>query len=371
MSEHSRSLSARRILIVRPSALGDVCRTVPLLATLRRAFPDSEIDWLVQDSFADAIASHPALSNVVAFPRTRFARWWRSPGVLHEIIKWMIAVKRRRYDIVYDFQGLGRSGAMAWFAGAPRRVGYRDAREFGWLGYNVRHAPARSKHTVDQMLELLEREGLDPVRDMRLYANPEAIRWWECEREILGIGGEPYVILAPTSRWESKQWPIERWNLLLEPLRARGFRWAVVIGGPGEESQLAGLARDSALINMVGRTTVAQTMAVIRSAGLVIANDSAPLHIAVGFDRPLIGLFGPTDPSFVGPYGRAESVIRIHDPARDAGINFRRSNRGTELLSRISVEMVIERIDAIVAPNRAARSNESESVPVAPQAAAS
>jgi len=148
----------RRILLVRPSALGDVCRTVPVLASLRQAFPDAGIDWVVQDTFVDAVRAHPAVDEVIPFPRRRLAGWWRSPRVAREAVRWFADLRRRRYDVVYDLQGLGRSGLMAFASGAPRRVGFRSAREFAWLGYTARHAPPHAEHVVDQMLELLERE---------------------------------------------------------------------------------------------------------------------------------------------------------------------------------------------------------------------
>src|SRR6266550_79225 len=94
-----------RILIVRPSALGDVCRTVPVLASLKQGFPNAAIDWLVQDSFADAVRAHPDLNAVIEFPRTRFAAWWR-PSVAADVARWLHGLGRAKYDLVLDCQGL-------------------------------------------------------------------------------------------------------------------------------------------------------------------------------------------------------------------------------------------------------------------------
>jgi len=351
----------RRILLVRPSALGDVCRTVPVLASLRQAFPDAGIDWVVQDTFVDAVRAHPAVDEVIPFPRRRLAGWWRSPRVAREAVRWFADLRRRRYDVVYDLQGLGRSGLMAFASGAPRRVGFRSAREFAWLGYTARHAPPHAEHVVDQMLELLEREGLDTVRDMRLYAPDDAVAWWKGARRTQRLEeNDAYAVLAPTSRWVSKRWPIERWAGLIRPLRERGFARVVVIGAPGERSQVAPLlagedSDSSPIIDLVGATDIAQTMAMIRDAGLVVANDSAPLHMAVGFDVPCVGLFGPTDPAFVGPYRRPESVVRTFDPQRDGPVNFRSNSAGDELMRRITRGMVVERVDAVLSRTPSAR----------------
>ena len=138
----------KRILIVRPSALGDVCRTVPVLVSLRKAYPKATIDWLVQADFADAITAHPALDEAVLFPRQRFARWWRNPAVAREMYRWFAGLGKRGYDLVFDCQGLGRSGLITWATKASTRVGFGCAREFAWLGYNVRHPPTSATHTM-------------------------------------------------------------------------------------------------------------------------------------------------------------------------------------------------------------------------------
>ena len=121
--------SPRRILLIRPSALGDVCRTVPVLVSLKRAFPGAEVDWLVQDSFAAAVAHHPDLNGVVPFPRAALARWFSRPAVFRRAVEFLVDLGRRRYDMVIDCQGLLRSGLFTLATRAPVRVGYANAEE--------------------------------------------------------------------------------------------------------------------------------------------------------------------------------------------------------------------------------------------------
>jgi lipopolysaccharide heptosyltransferase I len=346
---------SKRILIVRPSALGDVCRTVPVLATLRRAWPEAVIDWLVQDEFAAAIEAHPALDEAVRFPRQQFARWWRSPAVARRLAGWLADLGRRRYDLVIDCQGLSRSGLITWATRARRRVGPRGARELGWLGYTVRHPVPRAAHTVRQMMSLLVAEGLEPVYDMRLYAAEADRAWWAAQRAELGMAGGAYAVLAPTTRWPSKRWPQDRWSQLIEPLAERGLRRVVLIGAPSELSQVRQIAeRAPSVINLVGRATVGRTMAVIADADLVVANDSAPLHMAVGFQRPCVGLYGPTDPTLVGPWGADHAVVRAGGPGPRPGRRFRDPKLGDALMRLIDAAHVQQRIDRVL--DRAARS---------------
>src|SRR5688572_5807040 len=104
------SAAPRRVLIVRPSALGDVARTVPALVAIRRSLPEARIDWLVQDTFADAIRHHPALTSVVEFPRDRFAKVARSPRAARDFREWSRVLRGGEYDLAIDLQGLFRSG---------------------------------------------------------------------------------------------------------------------------------------------------------------------------------------------------------------------------------------------------------------------
>lgn len=332
----------RRILIIRPSALGDVCRSVPVLAALRAAFPAAEIDWLVQDAYAPAIEHHPALTRAVPFPRKRFGSLLRRAR-FGEVLDWLGSLRRARYDLVLDCQGLFRSGAFAWFTRAPRRVGFDDARELGWLGLSERVAAPRSMHTVDRMLALARAVGADAASppDMRLYAAPDAHARVHADPLL---AQKRSVLLAPTSRWAGKRWPADRFaqaaRVLLDTGRADVI---VLVGGPSERDQVApllGLARaEPRVIDRVGATSVADLMALVEASALVVANDSAPLHMAVGFDRPCVALFGPTRTDLVGPWRRERDVIQHVSPGER--LDHKNDAAGRALMERITVDEVV------------------------------
>jgi lipopolysaccharide heptosyltransferase I len=343
------STSPRRMLIVRPSALGDVCRTVPVLASLRRAYPDAVIDWVVRDTFTGAIAAHPGLTEAIPFPRARFTRWWR-PAVAGELRRWLRGLRERRYDLVLDCQGLGRSGLITWATRAPRRIGFRRAREMAWVAYNRRCDVPHGAHTVEAMLALVEAAGVTPVRDTRLYVADDDRAWWTRRRGELDFGDARYAVLAPTARWGSKRWPVERWRSLAVELSKRGFEHLVVIGAPGETDQVRGLAPDGgpAIANLVGATSVGQSMAIVAGSALVVANDSAPLHMAVGLERPCAALFGPTNPAVVGPYGRPEAVVT----GGTAPVNYRARSLDDRFMRGIEVDDVLAVIERVIGGTR-------------------
>ncbi|MFP4145824.1 MAG: glycosyltransferase family 9 protein [Phycisphaeraceae bacterium] len=340
--------AARRVLIVRPSALGDVSRTVPVLASLRRALPAAHIDWLVADACADAVRHHPMLDGVVRFNRGELSGFGLRPRATRAGLGLAKTLRRAAYDVVYDLQGLARSGLFTWLTRAPRRVGFAGARELGWLGYNVRHRAQQPRHTVDQMLALVAADGVEPVVDMRLYVGGEDRQWLAEYTRQQGL--EEYVCLAPTARWGCKCWPIGRYARLAQQLLETGVagRQIVLLASPAEREQVEPLfeALPGELRARVHlpRTTVGQMMALISRARLLVCNDSAPLHIGVGFDRPIVAIFGPTDPAFVGPYQRLDSVVRpTVSPEHTA--SYRRHLDDQTLISQVSFEQVWEKIE--------------------------
>ncbi len=323
-----------RILIIRPSALGDVCRSVPIAASLKAHWPDSEIDWLVNAPFADAVRSHPAVSRAVPFDRRGISRALTrlDPNPLRRFAR---TLRDRRYDIVIDAQGLARSGVSAWLTRAPIRVGHRDAREGGWLPLTHRVCANASPHTVDRMLTLLGPLGVPVVHDLTLHTPSEARESVANDAEL----GDGPIVLAPTSLWPGKQWPIARFAQLAARLHERGLGPIVVVGGPGERDQCTPLLEgDTPVVDRVGRTSVGELMAVIERSRLVVANDSASLHIAVGFARPIVALFGPTDTARVGPYRREADVIQHTEPG-DA-LTHKDHQSGRAMMERISVDEV-------------------------------
>lgn len=351
---HETLTTVDSILLIRPSALGDVCRSVPVLASLRAAHPGARIDWLVQDTFADAVAAHPALTSVIPFERAALGRDLATgePGSTIDLVR---RLRAARYDLVIDAQGLFRSGLLALATGSPRRIGYTNAQELGWLGYNERHHVPRESHAVDRMLALLARAGIPPITDMRLHTLPTWKQWAEI---TLGLArgtdaGRGVAVLAPTSRWPGKRWPAARFAELARALLDMGFDRVAVVGAKSERTQCGPLlelaSRDERVLDLIGKTSVGELMAVIELASIVVANDSAAIHMAVGFDRPMVALYGPTSIARVGPYRRERDVIQHVEPGET--LDHKDEHAGIAMMARISVDEVVARISA--AMNRA------------------
>lgn len=332
-----------RILLIRPSALGDVLRTVPVVASLKAAFPRATIDWVVQQGFEDAVRAHPAVDRVVPFARASLGRWWRSPKQAKALSRFG-RMLRGRYDLAIDMQGLGRSGLMLFATGAPRRIGFRNARELAFLGANERYEVDRELHAVTRMLTLLERAGIEPIEDMRLVVPNNSDAAWQRVRKAMDLPSG-YVAFAPTSRWQSKAWPADHWRALATAVLGKGVEHVVLLGAPHERAELAAIASvlPAKIAVLAGEATVGVSMAAVRDARALVANDSAMLHAAAGFDTPLVGLFGPTDPLVSGPFGRLADTLRAPE-AHVRNVHYRDRGLGDGLMRLIEVNDVCDRV---------------------------
>jgi lipopolysaccharide heptosyltransferase I len=294
------------VLIIKPSAIGDVVHTLPVLNLFRRQWPDAHVAWLVTPACSGLLDGHPQLDEVIPFQRRRFGAGWRSPTAAMGLFRFARELRRRRFDLVIDLQGLFRSGWLAWQTRAPMRVGFANARELAPLFYTHR-VPVETveQHAIDRYLTLAETLGCprEPV-EFR-FATTDDDR-----RAVAGLLGDdtPYAVLLPGTNWPTKRWPGEYFAALVEPLRERFGLRSVAAGGPGD----AELARQiPGALDVTGKTNLRQLVALLERAAVVVANDSGPTHIASALGRPLVTPYGPTSPVRTGPYGRMDTVIRL------------------------------------------------------------
>jgi lipopolysaccharide heptosyltransferase I len=300
----------RRILLIKPSAIGDVVHTLPILALLRRRWPAAHLSWLLTPACAGLLEGHPLLDEVLVFQRHHFGRGWRDPASALSLIEFLSDLRDRNFDLVIDLQGLLRSGLLAWQTRAPVRIGFANARELAPAFYTHRvpiHSP--EQHAIDRYLRVAVALGCDVNAPVEFPFHVSDQDRNQVSAMLNGTGR--YAVLLPGTNWPTKMWPVERYAALVTPLRER-FGMASVVAGSREEIDLA--AQVTGGINLAGKTTLRQLAALIEGAALVIANDSGPMHIAAAMNRPLVTLFGPTNPLRTGPYRRRDSVLRVDIP---------------------------------------------------------
>lgn len=297
----------QNILILKPSAIGDVVHTLPVLDLLRRRWPAARIAWLVTPACAGLLEGHPQLDEIILFERKKLGRVWRDPRLLFALRRFTRSLRDRRFDLVLDLQGLFRSGWLAWRTGAPVRVGFDNARELAWLFYTHKvPIDTLEQHAVERYLKLARFIGCEDAPPEFRFATTDDDR-----RHVATLlpPGQPYAVLCPTTNWPTKRWPLEKFAALAVLLRERFGLTPVLAGGPDVASMSP---QFPGAVNLGGQTTLRQLCALLEGAALVVSNDSGPMHIAAALGRPLVAPFGPTNPVRTGPYSRMDSVIRLN-----------------------------------------------------------
>lgn len=299
-----------KILILKPSSLGDVVQALPVLRLLKRHFPAAEIHWWLDAALAPLLEGDPDLVSVVRFERRR----WASPVHWPEMWRSVRWLRAQSFDWVIDLQGLARSGAFAWLANGKLLVGLDDPRE-GARGFYDIIVPRASFHThaVDWYLAVLKRLGVPTHWDFHWLPKQPAVaervrRKWPAE-------GVRWVAVLPGSRWSNKRWPIEHFAAVMTELAAHftEIRFAV-LGGADDVPLGEFLWRGfpERCVDLTGQTSLPEMVEWVRRCDLMLTNDTGPMHVAVALRKPVVAVFGPTEPRRTGPYGQLDNVL--HHP---------------------------------------------------------
>jgi lipopolysaccharide heptosyltransferase I len=331
------TLCPRRILIIKPSAIGDIVHALPVLNLVRRRWPAAHIAWMVTPACAGLLDGHPQLDEVIRFERRRFGQSWRDPGAALGLWKFARELKARQFDLVVDLQGLFRSGWLSGQTKAPVRVGFANAREFGWLYYTHRvPVPEVDRHATDRYLDIAEALGCPRSPVEYVFATTDEDRAF-VRSAVAPLGGR-YAVVIPGTNWETKRWPVEKYARLVTPLLERHNLRTVAAGSP-DEVQLA--AQVNADLNLAGKTHLRQLVALLEGADVVVANDSGPMHIAAALGKPLVTLYGPTNPVRTGPYLRDDAVLRLDIPCSPC---YSRKCSHTSCLNLLESDRVLEAV---------------------------
>jgi len=307
-----RAPAARRILVIRLGALGDVVRTLPALRALREAYPDARIDWLVESRASGPLDREPALDGLLYFPRESLSAALRGAHLLRlgrEVRAFSRELCRRNYDLVLDFHGILKSGVLSRISGAALRVGYAPpyGRELAWLFANRRAIlePRRASR-FERNLGLLHFLGLEAKlpQPPLLEVDPGD---FASMRTLLGEGEAPLLIHPGSSAGTPyKRYAIADYASALREVHRRSGRRCVVAWGPtpGEREQaleLVALGGPAAALAPETRS-FADLAALLATSAVFIGSDSGPLHVASLLGTPVVQILGPTDPVENAPY---------------------------------------------------------------------
>lgn len=314
-------LGVRRILVVRVDLLGDVVLSLPAVRALKRAYPDARIDFLALRSTAPVLRGDPDVDDIIEFD----PHVWRRPSNLlrretsTEAVRMLRRLRGARYDLAVSVSG-DIGSILTRLSGARWRVGYAEEAYRGLMTDAVPGGRYRErKHEVRYVQALAESAGgiVAPGDELlRLHVNPDAEVVMGAHlrraREELRVRGPLVAIHAGARNGQAKRWPPSHLATLADRLVRELDALVVLTGAPNEAPLARAVLRGmhSAVLNLVGQTTVPELVAVLAASDLLVTGDSGPMHIACAVRTPVVALHGPTDPAISGPTDPDAIVVR-------------------------------------------------------------
>jgi heptosyltransferase-1 len=334
--------------------MGDILHALPAVTALRQAHPHWVIDWVVEPGWKALLSAHsgpgergPAQPLVDRLHLAGAKAWAKRPfsaATVREINALRKQLRAGEYDVVIDLQGAVRSAILARLSRSRRRIGEDQPRERAARWLFTERVVTRGAHVIEQDVELASAvagDALEPIRPW-LPVDPADEAW--CDALLPAISGQPCALLNPGAGWGAKRWPVERYGAVAKGLIKRGFR-VLVNAGPGEQPLAAAIREQTGGEAMPVACSLGQLIALTRRVTLMVAGDTGPLHLACALGKPVVGIYGPTDPSRNGPFGCRFRVLRSPESRRD---HTRHEAPEAGLLT-IAPDAVLEAADALLA----------------------
>ncbi len=291
----------KKILIIKPSALGDIVHTLPFLAAVHNRFPEAEIHWVVARGLHCFLEGHPMITKLWIMDKDIWKKISRLHRSVPEIIHFGRNLAAERFDISIDLSGLLRSGLITWAAGANERLGFSDSDEGSPFFYTHKIRGGTNIHAIDRYLKLARLMGCDVSRVE--YPMPTIAG----EIPEISFLSEQFCIIAPSAGKEANKWPAERFGQLAAGLPIRSVVISNRADSPVVDEVVA--ASGGKAISMAGKTGLKELAALISRAEFFISNDTGPMHIAAALGIPVFAIFGPANPVRTGPYGCNHTII--------------------------------------------------------------
>jgi heptosyltransferase I len=338
-----------RILIVRLSAMGDVIHTLPAVQSLRRAFPNATIGWLIEERWTELLCAPGTPRRGERSPGRPLVDWvhvvrltgWRKSllqmSTIEQIARVWNDVRSVGYQVAIDLQGAIRSAVLARLSGAPVIYGARRTRESPATLFYTRQEITRGAHVIEQNLSLVQAINGSISRPDHVDVPRDVGAEQYIQQKLAEAGVRDFMIINPGAGWGAKRWPAQRYGAVARALGCCGLQ-SIINYGPGEDRLAREAEEASQGAAKAFACSITELIALTRGAKLFIGGDTGPLHLAAALQIPVVAIFGPTDPARNGPYSRRSIVLR--NPASPT--SHARRREPDEGMLEISAESVVE-----------------------------
>ncbi|MFM7318644.1 MAG: glycosyltransferase family 9 protein [bacterium] len=305
----------RRIAIIKPSALGDVVMSLPVLNAARQVWPNARISWIINKNLVGLLDHHPGIDELITFDRRGFGS---GIGGAVRFFGWLWSLRQHNFDMVIDLQGLLRSGLMARATGARYRVGLAESREGSTRFYTHKvdtiDIPSGDVHAVERLMRLSAGLGMTKPGDKPSFFWPRTLRTQAWARNTLESLPRPWIGYTIGARWQTKRWPVEQFVKVAEMTRASFGGSVILIGGQEDmllSQKFMAEARDrlGPVTNLIGSTTLHELQSICGEIDLLVTNDTGPLHVAAATGTPTVGIFTCTRTARTGAYAPNAAAV--------------------------------------------------------------
>lgn len=337
-----------KILIIRRSALGDTIHTLPLAAVLREKFPNAEIDWIVEDKAAQFIENNPLLNKVYVIHK--------KTGGMKELVSLIQEIRQKKYDIAIDTQQLLKSGIILGMSGAKRRIALSDGREFSGIFANEIIKTNRPQfdinyHVIKRNLEIAEYLGADTENIS--FVLPESTQ--EAKQKAQEVfkklnNNKKTIIIAPETTWKNKHWQVENWRELIKIYKDKtNILYTGTKNDKGLSKEILSGFNEEDILNLQGKTNLAELPEIFKLADLVISPDSGSAHIAWATGKPsIITLFFATSAERTAPFGEKYYSVQADCNCSPCMKKICRQNDKNVCTKKINLQTIVKLVNKVL-----------------------
>lgn len=292
----------KKILIIKPSSLGDIVHSLPFLAAIKKKFSDAKIDWVVSYGLHNFLESHLMIDKLWIIKKDDWKKIKRFKLTIKEIWEFKRGLEKEKYDISIDLSGLFRSGIISCASRAKIKLGFKEFDEFSPFFYTHKIHGSMDIHAIDRYLEIAKFMGCD-VDKIEYPLAP-----YNTKPDICSKLPKQYIIMSPGAGKSANQWQAEKFGQLAAKLDL-----PTIVIADVKEAKIANKVvkhSNKKAFSIAGETSLKDLIPIIKKAKFFISNDTGTMHIAAALDVPVFAIFGPANPDRTGPYGNIHTIIQ-------------------------------------------------------------